>query len=121
MANLKKWSFFSKFYVANDSESVLPKPSAPTLVEARWQKIQVRFNTTELKNHSNLDYILEVKPLWGPQASSQYFVVFPYTKKYLLVSSFLTHSLYFQIIVIEIWNNEHKHYFNRCDTGIDKS
>ncbi|XP_028415371.1 uncharacterized protein LOC114538391 [Dendronephthya gigantea] len=71
---------------ASNSESTLPKPVAPKLVEAGWQKIRVRFNTTELKNHSDVDYILEVKPLWGRQERGQHFVVFPYIKPYLLTN-----------------------------------
>ncbi|XP_028415308.1 receptor tyrosine-protein kinase let-23-like isoform X2 [Dendronephthya gigantea] len=71
---------------ANSSESTLPKPVAPKLVEAGWQKIRVRFNTTELKNHSDVDYILEVKPLWGRQERGQHYVVFPYIKPYLLTN-----------------------------------
>ncbi|XP_028417024.1 uncharacterized protein LOC114541245 [Dendronephthya gigantea] len=69
-----------------ESAGGLRKLAAPSLVEAGWQKIRVQFNTTELKNHSEVDYILEVKPLWGRQERGQYFVVFPYTKKYFLTN-----------------------------------
>ncbi|CAB4038296.1 ---NA---, partial [Paramuricea clavata] len=60
----------------------LPKPAAPRLVEAGWQTIQLQFNTTELDGHSDLHYILEVKPQWDLRESNNVFVVFPYTRKY---------------------------------------
>ncbi|XP_028415303.1 uncharacterized protein LOC114538347 isoform X2 [Dendronephthya gigantea] len=64
------------------SASALPKPAAPKLVDAGWRKIRVRFNTTELEVQTQLEYILEVKPLWGRPERGQYFYVFPYTRNY---------------------------------------
>ena len=70
-----------------DYEKALPRPAAPRLVETGWQTIRLRFNTSELEGYSNLHYILEVKPHWGPQVRNL-FVVFPYTRKYHYVSGF---------------------------------
>ncbi|CAB4009399.1 ---NA---, partial [Paramuricea clavata] len=67
--------------VKKDYERTLPKPAVPRLVEAGWQTIQLRFNTSKLEGYSNLHYILEVKPHWGTQ-DRNLFVVFPYTRKY---------------------------------------
>jgi hypothetical protein len=84
-----------------DYERTLPKPATPRLVENGWQTIQLRFNTSELEGYSNLRYILEVKPHWGPQ-DRNLFVMFPYTRKYHYVSRFLflTHP---KRIVIKEW------------------
>ena len=81
-------TLINKYIFAKDYERTLPKPAAPRLVEAGWQTIQLRFNTTELERYSNLHYILEVKPQWVPQERNNLFVVFPYTRKYHNVSGF---------------------------------
>lgn len=48
--------------------------------------IRLRFNTTEVENDTDMEYVLEVKPLWGPEERGNIFVVFPYTEKYHYVS-----------------------------------
>ena len=73
-------------YIRVGNESTLPTPAIPNVVEAGWQTIQLRFNRTEFENYTDVNYVLEVKPLWGPEESSKVFVVFPYTEIYHYVS-----------------------------------
>ena len=68
------------------NENTLPKPTSPKVVEAGWQTIQLRFNTTELENYTEVEYVVEVKPLWGPEENGNLFVVYPFTEKYHYVS-----------------------------------
>ena len=73
-------------YTCVGNESTLPKPTTPKVVEAGWQKIQLRFNTTEFDNYTDVKYVLEVKPRWDRKETGNLFVVFPYMKKYHYVS-----------------------------------
>jgi hypothetical protein len=76
----------NQFIFAKDYEKTLPKPAAPRLVKAEWQRIQLRMDTTKLDGQRDLRYILEVEPQWGLQERNNVFVVFPYTTKYHDVS-----------------------------------
>ena len=73
-------------YIRVGNESTLPTPTIPKVVEAGWQTIQLRFNRTEFENYTEVNYVLQVKPLWGPKENSNVFVVFPYTEIYHYVS-----------------------------------
>ena len=78
--------YCNSLYILIDHESSIPKPKAPNVVEVGYRTIQLRFITTELKNRTNISYVLEVKPQFGPQDKGDRFVVFPFIKKYYYVS-----------------------------------
>ena len=77
---------FLFIYILEGNESSLPKPTAPSVFEVGYRTIRLRFNKTELKNCTNISYILEVKPQFGPQDMGDHFAVYPFIQKYYYVS-----------------------------------